>query len=250
MQNLNENNHNTVIFDLDGTLRESVPMGDRFMLERALELGVRCSDECLIKVRQWGHRYWASSEDLTIDQETYGKGEPAFWENYARRTLENLGAPPEQVIEIAPLLHQHMSENYHPTDTIPEDVVPTLKKLRKAGFTLGVLTNRTDPVDEYIAKIGLAQHLDFYLAAGEIGVWKPDTGIFYYAMGLAGSLPEETIYIGDNYYADIVGAEEIGMTGILIDREGIFPGFDCPTIYEIGELLDFLGIKKKKAKVE
>jgi putative hydrolase of the HAD superfamily len=237
--------HNTIIFDLDGTLRESIPMGDRFMLEHAISLGVNCTEECLIAVRQWGHRYWASSENLTIDEETYGRGEPAFWENYARRTLENLGASQEQVLELAPKLHQHMFENYHPEDCIPEDVVPTLNKLREAGFTLGVLTNRTDPVGEYLARINLADHLDFCLAAGEIGVWKPDPGIFYYAMGLAGSLPEKTIYIGDNYYADIIGAREVGMTGILIDREQIFPDADCPTIYQIGELLPLLEIKTR-----
>ncbi|HKJ27513.1 MAG TPA: HAD family hydrolase [Anaerolineales bacterium] len=250
MKNLNGNNHNTIIFDLDGTLRESIPMGDRFLLDHAVSLGVRCEPECLVQVRQWGHRYWASSEDLLIDQETYGKGEPAFWENYARRTLENLGAPSHQVRELAPLLHQHMSEHYRPEDTIPEDVVPTLKKLRQAGFTLGVLTNRTDPVDDYMAKIGLAKHLDFYLAAGEIGVWKPDPGIFYYAMGVAGSRPQETVYIGDNYYADVVGAENVDITGVLIDREGIFPDIDCLRVDAIGELPDLVGVKEKKAKVE
>ena len=179
----NENKFNTVIFDLDGTLRESIPLGDHFMLERALELGVDCPPDCLRNVRQWGHRYWASSEDLLIDEDMYGKGEAAFWENYARRTLENMGATPQQVKELASLLNQHMVENYHPEDVILEDVVPTLKALRKANFTLGLLTNRTDPVDDYLAKVGLAEHFDFYVAAGEIGVWKPDPGIFYYAMG-------------------------------------------------------------------
>jgi len=61
-------------------------------------------------------------------------------------------------------------------------------------------------------------------------------------MGLARSLPEETLYIGDNYYADVVGAQEAGMVAVLIDRERIFPDPDCPTIYEIGELPGLLGL--------
>lgn len=230
----------TIIFDLDGTLRESVPGGDRFMLDHAASLGIECSPECLITTRQWAHRYWASSEYLLLDQETYGKGEDAFWENYARRTLESIGAPADQVQKLAPQLHAHMAENYQPEDTIPDDVIPTLIQLRAAGFTTGLLTNRTDPVDDYLAGVGLAEHLEFFISAGQIGVWKPDPEIFYYSMGRAGAFPQQTIYIGDNYYADIVGARNVGITPILIDREGVFPDADCPVIYEMGDLLGIL----------
>jgi HAD superfamily hydrolase (TIGR01549 family) len=228
----------TIIFDLDGTLRESIPSGDRFMLDHAVSLGVECSPQCLLVTRQWAHRYWANSECLMLDEVTYGKGETAFWENYARRTLESIGAPPEQVEKLSPLLHAHMSENYQPQDNIPQDVIPTLIKLREAGLTLGLLTNRTDPADDYLVKVGLAEHLDFYLSAGQIGIWKPDPEIFYYGMGMARSHPAQTVYIGDNYYADIVGARNAGLSPILIDREGIFPDADCPVITEIAELLE------------
>ncbi|NIW43325.1 MAG: HAD-IA family hydrolase, partial [Gammaproteobacteria bacterium] len=224
----------TIIFDLDGTLRESVPGGDQFMLEYATSLGVECSPECFIATRQWAHRYWASSEYLMMDQETYGRGETAFWENYARRTLESLGAPAEQVKKLSPLLHAHMAENYRPEDTIPEDVIPTLVKLKDAGLTVGLLTNRTNPADEYLGKVGLADYLDFYISAGQVGVWKPDPEIFYYSLGTARALPQQSVYIGDNYYADIVGARNAGLNPVLIDRERVFPDADCPVIYEIG----------------
>lgn len=230
----------TIIFDLDGTLRESVPGGDSFMLDYAVSLGVVCSPECYINSRQWAHQYWASSECLLLDEKTYGKGEAAFWENYARRTLESIGAPAEQVEKLSPLLHAHMYENYRPQDLIPEDVIPTLVTLREAGLTLGLLTNRTHPVDEYLAEVGLAEHLEFYIAAGQVGSWKPEPEIFYYSMGMARSYPRQTIYIGDNYYADIVGARNAGITPILIDRDRVFPDADCFVIYEISELLNVL----------
>jgi len=240
MREHNQEKPTTIIFDLDGTLRESVPGGDHFMLDFAQSLGVECSPECFIRARQWAHRYWASSECLLMDQKTYGKGEATFWENYARRTLETIGAPAEQVHKLAPLLHAHMYENYRPQDTIPEDVFPTLTRLRDAGFTIGLLTNRTDPADEYLLQVGLEEHLEFYVSAGQVGVWKPDPEIFYYTMGVARSLPSQTIYIGDNYYADIVGARNVGMTPILIDRDRIWENADCQVIYEIGELTEIL----------
>ena len=232
----------TIIFDLDGTLRISNPSGDSFMLAHAAKLGVSCSQECFIAARQWAHRYWASSENLMMDQERYGRGERAFWENYARRTLETIGAPPEQVQELSPKLHLHMRRHYRPVDQIPDDVFPTLEGMRQAGLTIGLLTNRSDSPRDYLVETGLISALDFHVAAGEIGSWKPAPESFYYSMGLARSLPEETLYIGDNYYADVVGAQEAGMVAVLIDRERIFPDPDCPTIYEIGELQGLLGL--------
>jgi putative hydrolase of the HAD superfamily len=231
-----------VIFDLDGTLRHSVPSGDHFMLEHAVRLGVTCSPECLTATRQWAHRYWASSENLLMDQERYGKGEKAFWENYARRTLENLGAAPAQVEALSPQLHEYMYNHYRPKDDIPADVFPTLALLKETGLTVGLLTNRSDSPSEYLEEVGLAAALDFHVAAGEIGSWKPDPESFYYSMGLARALPGASLYIGDNYYADILGARQAGMQAVLIDAEGIFPEADCPVITAIGEIPGLLGL--------
>ncbi|MFN2146226.1 MAG: HAD family hydrolase [Anaerolineales bacterium] len=232
----------TVIFDLDGTLRYSVPSGDQFMLEKAVQLGISCTQDCLTATRQWAHRYWASSENLMLDQQTYGKGEKAFWENYARRTLESLNASPRQVRELGPALHEHMHLNYRPQDHIPGDVFPTIRQLKQVGVKVGLLTNRSDPPTDYLHESGLASEMDFSVAAGQIGTWKPDPEAFYYSMGVAGALPAETVYIGDNYYADVLGARNAGMQAVLIDRERIFPEPDCPAIYEIAELLPLLGL--------
>ena len=231
-----------VIFDLDGTLRCSFPGGDQFMLEKAVQLGISCTEGCLTATRQWAHRYWASSENLMLDQQAYGRGEKAFWENYARRTLESLNATPNQVRDLAPMLHAHMSEKYRPQDRIPEDVFPTIRRLKQAGLKVGLLTNRSDPPTDYLHQTGLAPELDFSIAAGQIGSWKPDPEAFYYSMGMAGSLPAETVYIGDNYYADVLGAQNAGMQAVLIDRERVFPQPDSPTIYEIAELLALIGL--------
>ena len=130
-----------------------------------------------------------------------------------------------------------MAENYHPADIIPEDVIPTLRQLKDAGLSIGLLTNRTDSPAEYLEKVGLAGELDFHIAAGQIGSWKPDPESFYYSMGMANSIPQETVYIGDNYYADVIGARSAG-----IHPERIFPDPDCSVIYEIGELPGILGL--------
>jgi FMN phosphatase YigB (HAD superfamily) len=42
--------------------------------------------------------------------------------------------------------------------------------------------------------------------------------------------------VGDNYYADVIGAQRAGLPAVLVDAEDIFPEADCSVINEIGQL--------------
>ena len=77
----------TVIFDLDGTLRHSQPNGEIVFLEYAVKLGAPGDEETIRKARQWAHHYWASSECLIQDVKSFGVEGEEFWV-----------APPEYVI--------------------------------------------------------------------------------------------------------------------------------------------------------
>ena len=66
--------------------------------------------------------------------------------------------------------------------------------------------------------------------------WKPDALIFQHAVQRAGSRPACTLYVGDNYFADIVGAQRAGLKPVLLDPERIFPEAECPVICSLEEL--------------
>ena len=55
------------------------------------------------------------------------------------------------------------------------------------------------------------------------------------------SQPDQTIYVGDNYFADILGAANAGLRPVLLDPDGLFPEAACPVISSLGELLGVLG---------
>jgi FMN phosphatase YigB (HAD superfamily) len=42
--------------------------------------------------------------------------------------------------------------------------------------------------------------------------------------------PEQTLYIGDNYFADVVGARRAGLRPVLYDPKGLFHEPGCPVI--------------------
>jgi putative hydrolase of the HAD superfamily len=85
--------------------------------------------------------------------------------------------------------------------------------------------------------LGLAPFFQFALAAGEISSWKPEPGIFQHALALLNTRPEQTIYVGDNYFADILGATSAGLRPVLLDPEGLFPEAACPVITSLDGLL-------------
>ena len=143
---------------------------------------------------------------------------------------------------MAPDLHRHMAEQYDPVDVVPDDVVPTLDALRRAGYRLALVSNRDQALDQAVADLALEDHFELALAAGEVGWWKPDPRILLYAAERIGVDPSKAMYVGDNPYADVEGAHRAGLQPVLIDPDGLFPEIGCPSVHRLGELRVLLGI--------
>jgi FMN phosphatase YigB (HAD superfamily) len=237
---IHTNGIQAVLFDLDGTLRHNRPASSQVFFDFAVELGAPRSREGQRKALQWQHAYFADSPELRADEKRFADDESAFWHNFARHSLLAYGCPPDQSARLADPLHRRMREEYQPEDWVPEDVSTTLKDLQAAGFTLGVVSNRDEPLAGYLESIGICEYLDFSLAAGEVASWKPSRRIFQRALELSTVEPRQALYVGDNYYADVVGAQRAGLQPVLIDPEGIFPDARCPVIHTIGDVLDVI----------
>ncbi|HJW90781.1 MAG TPA: HAD family hydrolase [Anaerolineales bacterium] len=230
----------TILFDLDGTLRHSRPTMNQAFYKFAVELGLPESAEGCRAALRWLHYYWAQSPELLADLETYQGKEESFWLNHARLHLLAFGCPEDRLEALAPEISRRMYEEYEPEEWISPEVPEMLQALKQAGFTLGVVSNRTKPFGELLETLQLRSYFDYVLAAGEIKAWKPEPKIFQHALAMLGASPEQTLYIGDNYYADVVGAERAGLRPILLDPEGTFSEAACPVIQTIGQLAQVL----------
>ena len=123
-----------------------------------------------------------------------------------------------------------------PVDCIEEDVLPTFDFLRQVGLKVAIVSNRSEPFHERVVELGLSQHVDLILAAGEVGWYKPDPRILQHAAGELGQDPERVMYIGDNFHADILGAGAAGMIPVLYDPRDLYSDADCVRIRAVGEL--------------
>ena len=225
-----------IFFDLDGTLRHSIPAGGEVSTDYVISLGLHVNPEDRIRAARWEHFYWASSVDLRDDLLAHSGETENFWVEYSRRRLIALGVSPSMSIELAPKVSEHMGEMYKPESIVPEDVRRVLPKLKQTGYLMAVLSNRDKPFHEVLESHDLTEHFHFSMAAGEVNVYKPDPGVFKHMLDRAKMTAQESVYVGDNYYADIVGSRRAGLHPVLYDPKGIFPEANCTTIKSFDEL--------------
>jgi HAD superfamily hydrolase (TIGR01549 family) len=228
-----------ILFDLDGTLRHTLPSPNHAFFDSAVRLGASDSLEKRQHGIRWMHYYWAQSAEMLEDIQAFGELNDDFWVHFAYRALTAFDCPHEQAHALAPQVQRHMADQAW-EDWVPPDVPPTLGALKERGFTLGVLSNRMTAFHDQLSEWGLGGYFDCSLAAGEFNAWKPDIAIFQHALKQLDAEPTQTVYVGDNYFADVVGARTAGLSPILVDPEGLFPEADCPVIHNVGELLTLL----------
>ena len=225
-----------VFFDLDGTLRHSVPSGGEVFTDYVITLGLPVSQEDKLRAMRWEHLYWANSPDLRDDLIAHSGESENFWIEYSRRRLVALGAEPTWALSYAPKVSMHMGAEYKPESVTPDDVRRALIQLKEAGYIMAVLSNRNDPFSKVLETHNISEFFDFSIAGGEVNAYKPEPGLFEHALQRANVTAGEAIYVGDNYFADVVGARRAGLTPVLYDPLGIFPEADCATIETFDEL--------------
>ena len=148
--------------------------------------------------------------------------------------------PEDQATNLAPLMVAQMDAEYSPDNHVYPCVPDTLKTLKDTGLILGLVSNRSKPCQEECEELGLLGYFDFAYVAAEVDAWKPNPRIFDRALEITGSSPERIIYVGDNYYADILGARNAGLQPVLLDEKGVFPEAGCMVIERVGELVEMV----------
>ncbi|MFZ1686857.1 MAG: YjjG family noncanonical pyrimidine nucleotidase [Flavobacteriales bacterium] len=93
-----------------------------------------------------------------------------------------------------------------------------------------------------LACSGLVDHFDAIVTSERAGARKPDERIFRYALNKAGARAEDSLMIGDDVEADIVGARSAGLHQVLFDPENRHGEVEAThTIAHLSELLPLLG---------
>lgn len=162
---------------------------------------------------------------------TYKKINAELWFQYAKgevtkedlrtkrfeRTLLNFKVDNQE-------LAKKMGDGYieispYQTNLFPH-TIETLESLKKDEYKLHIITNGFKEVQFIkLENSGLIDFFDVILCSEEVGKTKPNPEVFQFALDRANAAKKESLMIGDDYHADIIGAEKFGIQSILFDPE-------------------------------
>jgi len=114
-------------------------------------------------------------------------------------------------------------------------------------YQVAVATNAADSgrelVGEALTRAGLLQHVDEVFTFRELGVRKPDRAFFRSILDHLGSVPQEAVMVGDDYWSDVAGASRAGLWAVWYNPWGRKPPpqFDPCDHLAIGHLRELPG---------
>jgi HAD superfamily hydrolase (TIGR01549 family) len=107
--------------------------------------------------------------------------------------------------------------------TANKKIIDLLVEL-KSFYQLGIVTNGLYDARVKIKQMQLTHVFpdETIFDADQIGFRKPDPEIYLIAMKYFGKKPQETLFIGDSWFHDVVGPMKVGMDAIWVNEKGIF----------------------------
>jgi len=231
-----------VCFDWFNTLARYNPSREEIQSQALREFGISVSPQQIMRGLFIADSDYFEENSISPIRKRSPQEQAEIYTRYQQTILTEAGIDvsgnPDLFLNImkkAQELSQDMSF------TLFDDVLPTIKTLKERRLTLGLLTNLDRDMMSISSELGLEPYIDFIVTSGEVGVDKPRPPIFLAALEKAGVSASEAIHVGDQYKLDIVGAREVGINPILIDRQNLYPDInDCPRITSLTEITDYL----------
>lgn len=119
------------------------------------------------------------------------------------------------------------------------DIRPgTRKALDRIGrrYPLAVISNADGKIAALLARCGIADCFASITDSGVVGCEKPDAAIFRAALRAMNADPEHSLYVGDVYSVDYLGATRAGMQAVLFDVSGAYREANLPRVESLEEL--------------
>ena len=114
----------------------------------------------------------------------------------------------------------------------------TREALQRIGrrYPLGIISNADGKIDAVLQRSGIADLFGRITDSGVVGYEKPHPAIFEAALQKMGTAPEESLYVGDVYSVDYLGAARAGMQAMLFDVAGAYKESGLPRVESLEEL--------------
>jgi HAD superfamily hydrolase (TIGR01509 family) len=106
----------------------------------------------------------------------------------------------------------------------------------RATYATAVISNADGRIDAVLRRCGICDCFACITDSGHVGLEKPHPAIFAAALKEMNADPADSLYVGDVYSVDYVGARNAGMQAVLFDVSGAYKGRELPRVETLGEL--------------
>jgi len=108
-------------------------------------------------------------------------------------------------------------------------------------YKLHIITNGFEEVQtRKLQNSNIAVFFNTVTNSERVGVKKPNPKIFQYALNMASTLPQNSVMIGDNLEADILGAEAVGFNTIHFTQEETMSSQNAYRVTSLQEIKNLL----------
>ncbi|MFP4197884.1 MAG: HAD-IA family hydrolase [Methanomassiliicoccales archaeon] len=215
-------------FDAGNTLMFLYPSREHILQEVLADHGVQVT---LSQLKVGFMLTDVSIEDYTL---MTGEQRQELWRRFTGEVIEGAGLDGGITDQAARDLAERFAS--HESWAPFSDVVPTLESLRDSGCRLGVISNAESNLRDILKGLDLLDYFDIVVISEEVGVEKPDPGIFQAALEEVNLPPERCVHTGDLVKLDVRGAQARGMTGVWLDREKLACDPGVTKIHSLSEL--------------
>ncbi|WP_053057906.1 HAD family hydrolase [Rubrobacter aplysinae] len=161
----------------------------------------------------------------------------AFKRENALRVARELEAEaPDELLE--EISDRRISFNPYPESE------KVLAGLRERGKKVYAVSNWDITLTETLAELGWLGYFDAVIASAELGIEKPDSGIFEEALRVAGESEsrERVVHVGNDTVSDVAGAASCGIDAVLVSRHGESAEEAKAVVSDLTELFELPGL--------
>jgi HAD superfamily hydrolase (TIGR01549 family) len=160
-----------------------------------------------------------------------GHVDHGFWWNFYTSLLEGAAVSNDE-LRSALIKNTQNSANW---DQIRHGTRESLDRIGR-DYRIAVISNSDGRIVEVLGRCGIADCFQSVTDSGIVGHEKPHPAIFEAALRTMQARPEESLYVGDVYSVDYVGARNIGMQAVLFDVAGAYRDRDFPRVESLEAL--------------
>jgi putative hydrolase of the HAD superfamily len=197
------------------------------------ELGADVTREQVIRAEASARGAFDAAVSSSSGADVHG-----FWAVYYTPFYELLGIPPESIPEAIERTRVANNDGLGIWSAPVEDLEETLGALSERGIEVGIISNSDGRLEWRLDQLGILGRFGVVIDSAVVGVSKPDPRIFQKALGHTLLQPDQTIYVGDYYAVDVVGARSVGMLPVLLDPVAAYDEVDCHVITTLRGVLD------------